>query len=51
MLRALGNVAPRHLLDRRLTAPAPAPDPGSGLDLQPAEVPGLSFPLQLTAKK
>ena len=51
MLRALGNVAPRHLLDRRLTDPAPAPDPGSGLDLQPAEVPGLSFPLQLTAKK
>ena len=51
MLRALGNVAPRHLLDRRLTDTAPAPDPGSGLDLQPAEVPGLSFPLQLTAKK
>jgi len=43
MLRALGNVAPRHLLDRRLT--------GSGLDLPAAEVPDLSFPLQLTAKK
>jgi tRNA 2-thiocytidine biosynthesis protein TtcA len=51
MLRALGNVAPRHLLDRRLTDSAPAPDPGSGLDLQVAEVPGLSFPLQLTAQK
>ena len=47
MLRALGNVAPRHLLDRRLT---PA-SPGSGLDLRSDEVPGLSFPLQLTAKK
>ena len=47
MLRALGNVAPRHLLDRRLTGPSPA----SGLDVQPAEVPGLSFPLQLAAKK
>ena len=43
MLRALGNVAPRHLLDRRLI--------GSGLSLPAAEVPDLSFPLQLTAKK
>jgi tRNA 2-thiocytidine biosynthesis protein TtcA len=43
MLRALGNVAPRHLLDRRL-------DPGSGLGLVPPEVPGLAFPLQLTRK-
>jgi tRNA 2-thiocytidine biosynthesis protein TtcA len=42
MLRALGNVAPRHLLDRRL---APA-DPGSGSP----EGPGLAFPLQLTQK-
>jgi tRNA 2-thiocytidine biosynthesis protein TtcA len=47
MLRALGNVAPRHLLDRRLTGLPPE----SGLDVQPAEVPGLSFPLQLAAKK
>jgi tRNA 2-thiocytidine biosynthesis protein TtcA len=44
MLRALGNVAPRHLLDRRL-------DPGPGLDPVAGEVPGLSFPLQLTAKR
>jgi tRNA 2-thiocytidine biosynthesis protein TtcA len=44
MLRALGNVAPRHLLDRRLH------DPGSGLRLLPDKVPGLAFPLQLTQK-
>jgi tRNA 2-thiocytidine biosynthesis protein TtcA len=48
MLRALGNVNPRHLLDRRLSG-LPAP-PGSGLDTRPAEVPGLEFPLQLTPK-
>jgi tRNA 2-thiocytidine biosynthesis protein TtcA len=48
MLRALGNVAPRHLLDRRLTN---HPDPGSGLSVSAGEVPDLSFPLQLTAKK
>ena len=47
MLRALGNVAPRHLLDRRLTAP----DAGSGPDSAPREAPDLSFPLQLTTKK
>ena len=47
MLRALGNVAPRHLLDRRLN---PGLDPGSGLRLDTSEVPGLSFPLQLTEK-
>jgi tRNA 2-thiocytidine biosynthesis protein TtcA len=64
MLRALGNVAPRHLLDRRLTpAPAAPADqgsglrlaasaavPGSGLRLAPSEVPSLGFPLQLTPK-
>ena len=43
MLRALGNVAPRHLLDRRL-------NPGSGLRLPAPRVPGLGFPLQLTEK-
>ena len=45
MLRALGNVAPRHLLDRRLTG-----DPGSGLQSDSPEVSGLAFPLQLTQK-
>jgi tRNA 2-thiocytidine biosynthesis protein TtcA len=53
MLRALGNVAPRHLLDRRLTrdaAPAAAPDTGSGLRLADQTVPPLGFPLQLTEK-
>ena len=40
MLRALGNVAPRHLLDRRL-----APDPAV-----PVPASGLAFPLQLTQK-
>jgi tRNA 2-thiocytidine biosynthesis protein TtcA len=49
MLRALGNVAPRHLLDRRLTGAAPSP--GSSQDLPAADPPGLSFPLQLTAQK
>jgi tRNA 2-thiocytidine biosynthesis protein TtcA len=44
MLRALGNVNPRHLLDRRL------PVPGSGLDMRPGGVPGLEFPLPLTPK-
>ena len=44
MLRALGNVAPRHLLDRRLH------DPGSGLRLLPDQGSGLGFPLQLTQK-
>jgi tRNA 2-thiocytidine biosynthesis protein TtcA len=48
MLRALGNVAPRHLLDRRLTPADPA---APGLLLQSPEGPGLSFPLQLTTKK
>ena len=48
MLRALGNVAPRHLLDRRLTKDAP--DPGSGLGLTAQTVPPLGFPLQLTEK-
>ena len=43
MLRALGNVHPRHLLDRRLL-------PGPGLRLDTPEVPGLAFPLQLTRK-
>lgn len=43
MLRALGNVAPRHLLDRRLL-------PGPGLHSATAEVPALAFPLQLTEK-
>jgi tRNA 2-thiocytidine biosynthesis protein TtcA len=43
MLRALGNVNPGHLLDRRLL-------PGSGLGLAPPEGPGLAFPLQLTRK-
>ena len=46
MLRALGNVAPRHLLDRRLTAA----DPASGLQSVTAEGPALAFPLQLTQK-
>jgi tRNA 2-thiocytidine biosynthesis protein TtcA len=45
MLRALGNVAPRHLLDRRLL-----PVPGPGLHSATSEVPGLAFPLQLTEK-
>ena len=43
MLRALTNVHPRHLLDRRL-------DPGSGLRLPADEEPRLGFPLQLTQK-
>jgi len=55
MLRALGNVAPRHLLDRRLTADPGsglrlAPTAGSGLALAPADVPGRGVPLQLTPK-
>ena len=61
ILRALGNVAPRHLLDRRLQVPAlaaPAPAaPGSGL---PSDPPGSGlksdrqgsgrFPLQFAKK-
>jgi tRNA 2-thiocytidine biosynthesis protein TtcA len=43
MLRALGNVAPRHLLDRRLL-------PGPGLQSTASAVPALAFPLQLTEK-
>src|SRR6266852_1615246 len=43
MLRALGNVHPRHLLDRRL--PGLPGRPGSGLEMRPTEVPGLEFPL------
>ena len=42
MLRALGNVAPRHLLDRRLLGP------GARSAFRHSEVPGLAFPLQLT---
>src|SRR5258708_2983563 len=42
ILRALGNVNPRHLLDRRIL--------GSGLEVRPTEVPGLEFPLHLTPK-
>jgi Predicted ATPase of the PP-loop superfamily implicated in cell cycle control len=42
ILRALGNVAPRHLLDRRL--------PGSGLQMMDRSVPGLQFPVQLAKK-
>jgi len=45
MLRALGNVNPGHLLDRRLTT-----DAGPGLRLRSGTVPGLGFPLQLTQK-
>ncbi len=57
MLRALGNVAPRHLLDRRLapagagSTEASAPGEGAGLESARLAVPELSFPLQLTAKK
>src|SRR5713101_4197889 len=40
MLRALGNVNPGHLLDRRLTT-----DAGPGLRLRSGTVPGLGFPL------
>jgi len=53
MLRALGNVHPRHLLDRRLdpAIPAtPAATPGSGLRLTADAEPRLGFPLQLTQK-
>jgi tRNA 2-thiocytidine biosynthesis protein TtcA len=46
MLRALGNVAPRHLLDRRLDSGAP----GAGLQSANPAAPGLAFPLQLTEK-
>jgi tRNA 2-thiocytidine biosynthesis protein TtcA len=45
MLRALGNINPGHLLDRRLH-----PHPGPGLRLTAPEVPALAFPLQLTEK-
>ena len=48
MLRALGNVHPRHLLDRRL--PGLPGRPGSGLEMRPTEVPGLEFPLHLSPK-
>jgi tRNA 2-thiocytidine biosynthesis protein TtcA len=44
ILRALGNVAPRHLLDRRLSGLS-----GSGLPSGRA-VPGLQFPLHLAKK-
>ncbi len=47
MLRALGNVHSRHLLDRRLATDR---DPGPGLRLPSPTVPGLGFPLQLTEK-
>ena len=40
MLRALGNVDPRHLLDRRLTR-------GQVCRSALTAVPGLAFPLQL----
>ena len=46
MIRALGNVNPGHLLDRRLL---PAP-PGPGLHSTTSEVPALAFPVQLTEK-
>jgi tRNA 2-thiocytidine biosynthesis protein TtcA len=52
MLRALGNVAPRHLLDRRLD-PGPglhSDTPGPGLQSDTSQVPALAFPLQLTEK-
>ena len=45
MLRALGNINPGHLLDRRLH-----PHPGPGLRSDTSEVPALTFPLQLTEK-
>ena len=57
MLRALGNVAPRHLLDRRLTPAGAGPEvasvPGEGAALESARLAGpeLSFPLQLTTQK
>jgi tRNA 2-thiocytidine biosynthesis protein TtcA len=53
MLRALGNINPGHLLDRRLQphpGPHPGPQPGSGLRSTVPEVPALAFPLQLTEK-
>ena len=52
ILRALGNVAPRHLLDRRLTAAAPS-DPRSDRDSAADAEPTIRtrpFPLQLTKK-
>jgi tRNA 2-thiocytidine biosynthesis protein TtcA len=42
ILRALGNVAPRHLLDRRLQ--------GDGASRADSAVSGLAFPLQLAKK-
>jgi tRNA 2-thiocytidine biosynthesis protein TtcA len=59
MLRALGNVGVRHLLDRRLLPELPLPGlplPGPGLRSDTAgpglrsdtAVPGLAFPVQLT---
>jgi tRNA 2-thiocytidine biosynthesis protein TtcA len=52
MLRALGNVAPRHLLDRRLPGSGleTATSAGSALQTALSKVPGLEFPLQLTPK-
>ena len=52
ILRALGNVAPRHLLDRRIVAAAPADagsDRGPAPDAQPNRQ-SRPFPLQLTRK-
>jgi tRNA 2-thiocytidine biosynthesis protein TtcA len=52
ILRALGNVAPRHLLDRRIVAAAPADarsDRGPAPDAQPNRQ-SPPFPLQLTRK-
>ena len=51
MLRAISNVAPRHLLDRRLNpASAVLSDASMPSDSRP-DAPALSFPLQLTTRK
>ena len=51
MLRAIANVAPRHLLDRRLNpASAVLSDASMTSDSRP-DAPALSFPLQLTTRK
>ena len=51
MLRAIANVAPRHLLDRRLNPASAVLSDASMPSDSRTDAPALSFPLQLTTRK
>ena len=51
MLRAISNVAPRHLLDRRLNPASAVLSDASMPSDSRTDAPALSFPLQLTTRK